>query len=35
MCKADGGYWVDFSTSVQGMNAVREYVKKDPELTNL
>jgi hypothetical protein len=35
MCKAYGGYWVDFSTSVKGMNAVREYVKKDPELINL
>ncbi|KAK7425603.1 hypothetical protein QQZ08_007926 [Neonectria magnoliae] len=32
MCKTDDGYWIDFSTSVKGMKAIKEYIASDPLL---
>lgn len=35
MCKTDDGYWIDFSASVKGMNAIKAYVASDPLLERL
>ncbi|KAM0326162.1 hypothetical protein ACHAQA_006756 [Verticillium albo-atrum] len=35
MCKADGGYWVDFGCTKKTMGLVDELLKRDPMLTTL
>ncbi|KEY75003.1 hypothetical protein S7711_01345 [Stachybotrys chartarum IBT 7711] len=35
MCKAEGGYWCDYSTSAKNMALIDELLKKDPFLESL
>lgn len=35
MCKADGGYWCDFTASTKGMELVQDLIRLDPKLHSL